>query len=71
MIKAKYMYKDEVVGWIKFDETSDYTKDILDAAPAKWDACVWDNGEVKPAMRKKRKLKPLEEAMENTVSDDE
>ena len=71
MIKAKYMYKDAVVGFVKFDETSDYTQYIQDNAPTKWDACVWDHGEVKPAMRKKRKLKPLEEAMESIVSDDE
>jgi hypothetical protein len=74
IIKAFYMLDGEIIKSVRFEADSDFQpedKQVIYAnAPERWDSCVWDNGKVMP-QRKKRKLKPLEEAMENTVSDEE
>ena len=46
MIKAKYIYNDMIVGWVKFEMEPDYEDVIRMNAPEKWDACVWDNNKV-------------------------
>jgi hypothetical protein len=74
MIKAKYYYKDCVVGAVKFDHDRAGqpldTRVITANAPAKWDVCRWDQGEIQ-APRKKRKPVEAEESTEITVSEDE
>ena len=75
MIKAKYYYKNTAVGTVKFEHDRAMqplcTSHILDGAPAKWDVCRWDHGEIAAPVRKKQKLSETEESSEITVSEDE
>lgn len=59
MIKAKYIYNDMTVGWVKFEKEGDYETVIRNNAPEKWDACVWDNTKVENKAKDTGKLKDI------------
>ncbi len=74
MIKATYYYKGDVVGTVKFQHDRNRqpldTKDIIAAAPVKWDSCCWDHGEI-VAPRRKRAPTIEEIVAEPVIHEDE
>ena len=62
MIKAKYYYKGDVVGTVKFQHDRDRqpidSSVIIASAPSKWTSCCWDHGEIQAP---RKKTKPVEE----------